>query len=179
MEFVSVTLEAMVIHTRDVAFKRNVNAHRPHVEKELNAVKVSTYLNVFVRLATMEIRTLAVMTSMNVHRKFAVRMQFASTRLEAMIVDAAKAMLVIHLKCVQRSSEVFVLIQQTVNVVKTFNVQLDLNVNEETAKIFARRLNVVHELLAILELAYVRLVTREIPPISRKAARWLANVKLI
>lgn len=169
--FVCVISAAMVIHTRAAVFKRRENAHRPHVEKELNAVKASMFSNVSVQLAIMAIHTSAAKTSTSVPRRFAVRMLFASIHLEAMTVDAAKAMLAIHLKCVRPSKGVSVPIQRTVNAVKTFNALPVSNANEETAKISARRLNVVRELLAMLELVFVLLVTREIPTIRRKAVR--------
>lgn len=169
--FVCVISAAMVIHTRAVVLKRNEHVHRPHVEKELNAVKASMFSNVSVQLAIMAIHISAAKTSMSVLRRFAVRMLSASIHLEAMTVDAAKAMLEIHLKCARPLKGVSVPIQRTVNVVKTFNALPVSNANEETAKISARRLNVVRELLAMLELVFVLLVMREIQTIRRKAAR--------
>lgn len=169
--FVCVISAAMVIHTRAVVFKRSENAHQPHVEKEPNAVKASMFSNVSVQLAIMAIHISAAKTLMSVLRRFAVRMLFASIHLEAMTVDAAKAMLEIHLKCARPLKGVSVPIQRTVNVVKTFNALPVSSANEETAKICARRLNVVRELLAMLELVFVLLVMREIPTIRRKAVR--------
>lgn len=165
--------EVMEILTKDVEFKKRGNAHRQHAEKARNVVKVSMFWNVSAHLVSMEIRILVATISTNVHLhlKFVVKMQFASTHREATTADVDRIMREIHSKCVLPLNEVSVPIHRTVNAVKTFNAHLVSNAIEETAKISARRSNVVHELLAILELVFVHLVTREIQPISRKVAR--------
>jgi hypothetical protein len=177
--YVFVIQEVMEIHMKDVDLKKKENANQQLVEKELNVEKDLTFWNVFAHLVTMEIHILAVLISMNVLHKFAVNKQFALTLQEVMIVVAAKVMLEIHLRCVLQLKEVSVPIQRVASAAKMFNVRVDLNVNEEFVKIFARRLNVVQEQLAMLELVFVLLVLMEIQMIQKKVAQCLDNVKLI
>jgi hypothetical protein len=110
----------------------------------------------------MEIPTLAVMTLMNVHRKFAAKTQFVSTHPEVTTANVSKALLAIRSKCVQQSEKVFVKILPTANAAKTLLVQQASNASEDNAKTFAIKSNVVQELLAMLELVFARQDTMEI-----------------
>lgn len=110
--------EAMVILMKVVDLRKNINAHRAHVEVERNANKVSILSIVFVRLVSMEIPTLAVMISTSVHQKYAGKMQFVSTHQAATTANVNKASLEIRSKCVHQFKKVFVKIHQTANVTK-------------------------------------------------------------
>jgi hypothetical protein len=148
--------------TKAVDLKNHINAHRVLVEQEQNANKASTQLIVFVPQGSMGIPTLAVMTLMNVLRKFAAKTQFVSTHQEVTTVNVSKALLAIHSKCVRQLEKDFVKILQTANAAKTSLAQQGSNASEANAKIFAIKSNVVRELLAMPELVFVHQDTMEI-----------------
>lgn len=177
--FVFVTWAVMEILMKAVDNKSKICAQKQLVEKELNVAKVSTHWNVCAHQAIMEIHIFHAMMSMNVHQKFAVKMQFVSTHLEAMIANVKRTTLEILSSCVQQFKRVYVTIHKHANAVKKLHVHLDLNVTVESVKIYAIRSNVALALRAMLESAFAHRDTMETLMTSQQDVRSLDSVKLI